>query len=208
MKSSFASAAALIVAAANAMPMAGSSWGPQGTSELATFDDLTATPLLSELSPVGTYKGLNWAALDVLQAGVAGIEEGVQPQSGANVAVNGVTDTLLNGALSITAKTVKSFDLESAYFGCAINTLETVASVPQQCTVAFTAYKFGVASPFHTVNQSFSPSDLLNSEMTQAIFDYNYEGVDRVDVAVVGGVTPGTLVGLLIDNVQYTTYAQ
>ena len=178
-----------------------------GTTVLATFDDRTALPGVSQLNPVGNYKGLNWKALDVLQAGVLGINA-VLPQSGINVAANGVTNTLLEGGISITAQSVKSFDLQYAYFGCVVNTVETAASVPQACTVAFSGYKKGQSEVFRTVNQQFDPTNPLLSKMTKATFDSAFAGVDRVDVAVVGGVTPSTLTGLLIDNVQYRTYSK
>lgn len=189
---------------ANPVPAAAAA----GTSQLATFDDLPSLIGVSELNPVGNYKGLNWRALDVLQAGIGGINA-VRPQSGINVAANGITSTILQGGgISITAQSVKSFDLQYAYFGCVVNTVETAASVPQACTVAFSGYKKGSSKVFKTVNQSFSPTNPLISKMTKATFDSAFAGLDRVDVAVVGGVTPATLTGLLIDNVKYTTYAK
>jgi hypothetical protein len=178
-----------------------------GTTVLATFDDLASLPGVSELNPVGNYKGLNWKSLDVLQAGVAGINA-VLPQSGINVAANGVTNTLSSGGISITAQSVKSFDLQYAYFGCVVNTAETLASIPQACTVAFSGYKKGQSKVFKTVNQQFDPTNAVISRMAKANFGSAFAGLDRVDVAVVGGVTPSTLTGLLIDNVQYKTYAK
>lgn len=189
---------------ANPVPAAAAA----GTSVLATFDDRASLIGVSELNPVRNYKGLNWRALDILQAGVLGINA-VLPQSGKNVAANGVTSTVLQGGgISITAQSVKSFDLEYAYFGCVVNTVETAASVPQACTVAFSGYKKGQSKVFKTVNQSFDPTNPLISKMTKASFDSAFKGLDRVDVAVVAGVTPSTLTGLLIDNVKYTTYSK
>jgi hypothetical protein len=176
-----------------------------GTEVLATFDDRTAIPAVSLINPVGNYKGLNWKALDILQAGLNG-QGAVIAQSGANVAANGVPDTIRNGGISITAQSVKSFDLHYAYFGCVVDTVETAASVPQACTIAFSAYKKGQSEVYKTVNVQFNPSNPLISKMTKATFDSSFAGLDRVDVAVVGGLTPSALTGLLIDNVQYRTY--
>lgn len=196
----------LLAAAVQANPVPAAA--PFGTSVLATFDDLPSVPGVSELNPVGNYKGLNWKALDVLQAGVGGINA-VLPQSGKNVAANGITSTILQGGgISITAQSVKSFDLEYAYFGCVVNTVETAASIPQACTVAFSGYKKGQSKVFKTVNQQFNPTNPLISKMSKAAFDSAFAGLDRVDVAVVGGITPSTLTGLLIDNVQYKTYSK
>lgn len=202
MKYSIASAITL-AAAVSASPL----FSSKGTQQLATFDDLTAIPAVSEVNPVGVYKGLDWAALDVLSAGAAGIATGVLPQSGDIVAENAITNTLLEGGISITASSVKSFDLQKLYFGCVISTIETVASAPQQCTVAFTAYKKGSSTPFKTINQSFNPDGQVVSRMTEATFDSkDFSGLDRVDVAVVSGLTPTDLASLLIDNVSYKTY--
>ena len=176
-----------------------------GTEVLATFDDRTAIPAVSLINPVGNYKGLNWKALDILQAGLNG-QGAVIAQSGANVAANGVPDTIRDGGISITAQSVKSFDLHYAYFGCVVDTVETAASVPQACTIAFSAYKKGQSEVYKTVNVQFNPSNPLILKMTKATFDSSFAGLDRVDVAVVGGLTPSGLTGLLIDNVQYRTY--
>lgn len=205
MKFTSSSAIPLLAALAHANPVPAQS--AAGTNVLANFDDLASLPGVSELSPVGNYKGLTWDGFDVLQAGVAGINA-VRPQSGINVAANGVTATLRDGAISIKAQSVKSFDFESIYFGCLVNTVETLASVPQVCTVAFSGYKKGETKVFKTVNQQFNPTNALISKMSKATFDSAFAGLDRVDVAVVQNVATDTLTGLLIDDVRYKTYAK
>jgi hypothetical protein len=198
-------ALALLGAAAQAGPVP--AVRDLGTTVLATFDDRTSIPGVSLINPVGNYKGLNWKALDILQAGVNGFGA-VIAQSGSNVAANGVPDTLRDGGISITAQSVKSFDLEYAYFGCVVDTVETAASVAQACTVAFSGYKKGQSEVFKTVNVQFNPTNPLASKMTKATFDRSFAGLDRVDVAIVGGLTPSVLTGLLIDNVQYRVYSK
>jgi hypothetical protein len=205
MKLTATSTLAMLASVAQTTPL---SVTPSGTQVLANFDDRTALPGASEINPVGNYKGLNWKALDILQAGVAGIATGVTPQSGNNVAANGVTDTVLAGGISITAQSVKSFDLQYAYFGCVVDTVETVASAPQACTVAFSGYKKGSSDVFKTVNQQFDPTNAVVSKMSKATFDSAFAGLDRVDVAIVGGLLPNTVTGLLIDNVSYKTYSK
>jgi hypothetical protein len=44
--------------------------------------------------------------------------------------------------------------------------------------------------------------------MTKAKFDSSFADLDRVDIAVVGGLTPSSLTGLLIANVQYRAYSK
>lgn len=150
-------------------------------------------------------EGLKYTSFNVLQQGVAGvITTGVTPQSGRNVASNGITDSVLNGAPSIApAKGYKSFDLQSLYLACVVNSVESAAGVPQQCTIAFTAYKYGSKSAFQTVNQQFNPTNAVLSKMTKATFPTSWYNLARVDVAVVQSTTSSTLSGLLIDNVAY-----
>jgi hypothetical protein len=205
MKLTATSTLAILVSVAQSIPLSVTRFG---TQELADFDDRKAFPGVTVMNPVSNYKGLNWKALDVIQAGVAGITTGVTPQSGNNVAANGVVETLLAGGISITAQSVKSFDLQYAYFGCVVNTLETVASAPQPCTVAFSGYKKGSSEVFKTVNQQFNPTNAVVSKMSKATFDSAFAGLDRVDVAIVGGLLPNAVTVLLIDNVSYKTYSK
>ncbi|KAK3679523.1 hypothetical protein LTR78_001084 [Recurvomyces mirabilis] len=205
--------AATLLAIAHAAPSgsgSSSSSSVQKNQVLATFDDLTAVPGASELSPINTYKGLNYNSFDVLQAGVAGLATGVTPQSSPNTAVNALTNDLTTGGPSLTTATVKAFDLQYLYFGCVAMSLETVASVPLECTVAFTAYKVGSDVPFATVNQQFNPTNAVISKMSKADFGGQYlsefSGLDRVDISVVQSAGTSTLTALLIDNVAYATY--
>lgn len=200
---------ALLVATATAAPTSRNGkqgqegqQGQQGQQILATFDDLPSLPGVSELNPVGNYRGLKWQGFDVLQAGVAGINA-VLPQSGINVAANSIVSDTLQGGISLTPLTAKSFDFQSLYFGCVVNTVETAASAPEQCTVAFTAYKDGKSIAHTTINEPFTPTNPLISKMAKATFPSSFSGLDRLDIAVVQSITPGTLTALEIDNVSY-----
>lgn len=149
--------------------------------------------------------GLTYKSFNVLQQGVAGIiTTGVQPQSGLQVAANGITDSVLRGGPAfLPAKGTKSFDLESLYLACVVNSVESAAGVPQQCTIAFTAYKAGSSKPFQTVNKQFNPTNPVLSKMSRADFPSSWSGLQRVDIATVQATTTSTLSGLLIDNVAY-----
>lgn len=173
-----------------------------GVQQVATFDDLIALPALSQVNPVGVYKGLKYNSLNVLQAGTA-----VKAQSGANVAANSITGTILTGGPSISASTVKSFDLQNLYFGCAANTLQSAASVPQQCTIAFTAFKAGSSVAYDTINAQFNPDNAVSSKMTQVKFPSSWTKLGNVEISVVQATTTELLNALLIDNVSYKSYS-
>lgn len=184
----------------------------KSTPRLATFDDLKAVPAVSVLSPIGSYEGLDYNSLNLLQAGVPVVNvlpTGLLPQSGSQGAANGIITGLTQGGPSLTISgTTISFDLIYLYFGCLINSVSTITGVPEQCTLAFTAYKKGKSStPFQTVNFQFNPTNPLRSKMTKAEFPKSWTGLDRVDIALVQATTTSAASGFLLDNVAYTTYS-
>lgn len=117
-----------LVGLATAIP----AWTPVGGNpkldmctidQVATFDNLAAVPAIPEINPIGTYMGLTYNAFNVLQQGVLGIiAAGIKPQSGTQVASNGITDSVLSGGPAILpASPYKSFNLKSFFFGCVAN---------------------------------------------------------------------------------------
>ena len=75
--------------------------------------------------------------------------------------------------------------------------------VPQQCTIAFTAYKVGKSSPYQTVNVQFNPTNKVLSNMVKATFPKGFTGLSRVEVSVVQATSTSPLNALLMDNVSY-----
>jgi hypothetical protein len=59
--------AALLAITTSASPAGKSSFG---TQQLATFDDLPGVPAVSEINPVGTYKGLKYNSFNVLVSSI------------------------------------------------------------------------------------------------------------------------------------------
>ncbi|THW03546.1 hypothetical protein D6D02_03167 [Aureobasidium pullulans] len=163
----------------------------RGTQQVATFDDLTGIPAVSEINPVGSYKGLKYNSLDILQTGVAAAS---------------ITNYLATGGVSIAADTVKYFDLQSLYFLCAVDTVSSAVGVPEECSVAFTAYKKGSDVAYDTFNAQFNPDTALSSKMHKVEFPVSWFGLEKVDIAVVSAATTETLTALLIDTVSYKSY--
>ena len=141
----------------------------RGTQQVATFDDLTAIPAVSEINPVGSYKGLKYNSLDILQTGVLGISA-APAQSGTQVAAASITNYLNTGGVSIAADTVKYFDLQSLYVLCAVDTVTSAVGVPEECSVAFTAYKLNSDVAYDTFNFQFNPDTPLSSQMDKVVF--------------------------------------
>ncbi|KAK4548458.1 hypothetical protein LTR36_009368 [Oleoguttula mirabilis] len=198
MRISVASTAFLCVAAAQPI-----SAGPSpGVEVFATFDDLNSVSGGADGEPLGVYRGLNYTSFAVLS-----IEEGenaIIPQSVPSVATHYISE----GAISITAATVKSFDLLSLYFGCTEGFRLTGLTRPEQCTVAFTVYKQGIAAVFQTFLGQYDPTDPVIASMTNVPFPTNFTGLDRVDIKVVQTTLTPRVTAVLIDNVAYKTYSQ
>lgn len=135
---------------------------------------------------------------------MTGVLPGLLPQSGRQYIVTGITETLSEGspAFVVDGESSKSFDLQSLFFGCVPNTVQSLAAVPQQCTIAFTAFKRGNDSPFETVNVQFNPSG-LRSGLTKASFPSSWDKLTRVDIAAVQATSGEALNALVIDNVAY-----
>lgn len=100
------------------------------------------------------------------------------------------------------AEGFKSFDLDSMYFGCVVNTAVSAAGASQQCTLAFTVYKKDREEPFETINKQFDPSG-LNSKMVKAEFPADWRDIVRLDVTQVQATTTQALNAVFIDNVSY-----
>ena len=163
-------------------------------------------PGLSELSPVGTYQGLIYNGFDVLSAGVDG-QNAVAPESGVNVAANGNINDLTSSPSINASSSISSFDLTYLYFGCVLDTEETLASAPQDCTISFTAFKAGSQAAYQTLDYSFTPSALLDAPMVQAVFPSNWTYLSLVEIAVVESTSTALLTGLLVDNVEHCNHA-
>ncbi|KAK3720806.1 hypothetical protein LTR37_003469 [Vermiconidia calcicola] len=174
-----------------------------GVARLATYDDLKAGPGISQINPASST-----APSTSFQPGVLGVTiAALKPQSGKNVAANSITGSILTGSPALTpAAPFKRFTLHSCFFGCVANTVSSVAGVPQQCTVAFTAYKSGSSVPFDTINQQFDPTGPVLSSLNKATFPESWAEVGKISVAIVQSTTTSTLTGLFIDNAQYTLY--
>jgi hypothetical protein len=195
--------------------------------QLATFQDLTAVPALSQISPVGTYKGINYRSFNVIgklpsfalhnpiktndlcpaEVGVLGAlppPVGLIPPSPYKLAANSITGTLLTGSPAFLASGIKSFDLYSTYIACTANTAISILGVPTQCTIAFTAFKKDSTVAFETINAQFNPTG-LQSTLIQVVFPSSWTGLTQVDIAIVEATATSALTAFFIDDVKYKT---
>ena len=163
-------------------------------------------PLVT-LSPTGEYKDLYYQGFATIEAGVAGIETGIKPESESNVIVSGFNTELLDGPPTFYAEyadsEIKDFSLKSLYYGCTLATLETVASVPVACTVKATAYAEEDGVPVASQEFEFNP-DALVAPMEMVEFGKGFEHVKKVQFDTTA--TADEVVATLFDDVSYEVF--
>jgi hypothetical protein len=155
------------------------------------------------LQPIGTYKGLNWDGFNVINVALAPV--GVAAQTKPNVAVQYLLSTGLDNTATLKPASSKTtyFSLQSFYFGCVASSQETVAGVPLACSLTLTGKRKGKTVVTQVI--SFTPANLLTSPMKKQTFAGAWTNVDEVDFKL-NGLVAAAAVGVLYDNVQFTTF--
>lgn len=155
------------------------------------------------MQPIGTYKGLNWDGFNVINVALAPV--GVAAQTKPNVAVQYLLSTGLDNTATLKPASSKTtyFSLQSFYFGCVASSQETVAGVPLACSLTLTGKRKG--KTVVTQDISFTPANLLTSPMKKQTFAGAWTNVDEVDFKL-NGLVAAAAVGVLYDNVQFTTF--
>lgn len=217
MKTSFTFGALAVVAAA--VPT-GSKQCPAKLQD-ANFDDLTSLPG-DALNPIPTpYKGLYYQGISFTTVVRTGLLPGVLPHSGNNYGAIGLP-TMLQGSPMITTNyadsNIASFQLESFYFGCAVQTATGVTALPTACTINVTGYKGNdntVADSQQVCSQTYSydPTTMLGVQQ-QAFGTFDDCAHQDLQFATISFNLPGglsaasPLSALVIDDVKYTTKAK
>lgn len=167
------------------------------------FDDIKVVLPVASLQPIGTYKGLNWDGFNVIDISVA--PTGLNAQTKPNVAVQYLLSTGADNTATLKPASSKTayFSLQSFYFGCVAGTQETLASVPLACSLTLTGKRKGKVVV--TQDISFSPAGLLKSNLKKQTFAGAWTNVDEVDFKQSGLLSSATM-GVLYDNVQFTTF--
>ncbi|KAI9706120.1 MAG: hypothetical protein M1836_005526 [Candelina mexicana] len=175
---------------------------------------LWSQEIIATLQQVNTYKLLNYSAFNFLNAGVEGaVVTGVVPQSPPICIATGINENVIAGTAQITRNYVGSkvqyFDLVSFYFGCVVNTVETVAGAPEMCTISVTGFRPGSPSKaVDTIDFTFSPKASVSASMIQAVLPSTFSGLERVEFAIVEATGTSTTSAMLVDNVKYRVYSQ
>jgi hypothetical protein len=168
----------------------------------ATFDDRAVVLAEPILNRVGVYNGNFYQSFVLAQLETP---LGIIPESGDIVIGAGsLVGQVLSGNPSINTATIDAFNLIELYFGCLVNDLNTVASVPVPCTMAITGIKRGDGSQRTTLNYVFQPENPFTSHMSRAEFSgEEWEDLMTVEFFLMPALTPAPATVLLLDNITY-----
>ncbi|EMC95995.1 hypothetical protein BAUCODRAFT_512714 [Baudoinia panamericana UAMH 10762] len=177
-------------------------------SYVTKFDNIQNAGLLADLpvrgvTSLGPYNSLDFLHLNVINVGEGAV--GLIPQSAPNVLAYDVI-AAAQGPQTITSvfddSIVDYWNFKSFFFGCVLASQETVASVPDTCTIQITGYKneVQVASQKATFT-----ADGLEDQMHQVFLNNDFENIDTVEFDTVG-LLDSTLDAVLFDNLCYDVY--
>lgn len=111
------------------------------------FENDPNVVILTSMAPINLYADLFWRGMSLAPTFGSGTVAGLVPDTGVNMAgFNPYTDfaTLLQGAPAMTVayqdSPVTSFDVYSFAYGCASNTVTTIAGLVLPCTMTVTGF--------------------------------------------------------------------
>ncbi|KAL8747290.1 MAG: hypothetical protein Q9190_000796 [Brigantiaea leucoxantha] len=175
------------------------------------FDDLKTSVVAPQLFPVGLYHGIQYGGVVVLEP-VQGLASVVPHSPPHQAGAAGPIDLLQLGTITLntyaqlkTGPGVKSFDLQSFYFGLGTDT-GTTAGLAQGGTLAVTGFNTqGQQVP--TVSLAYAPIGSLNQPLKFATFPDSYKNLVNVSigVAVSEPLTERTYIAL--DNVKHINHS-
>ncbi|KAG8530327.1 uncharacterized protein KY384_004829 [Bacidia gigantensis] len=182
-----------------------------GTAYDDNFDDLKTSVITPQLFPVGLYHGIQYGGVVVLEPieGAASVVPHSKPhQAGAA----GPIDLLQLGTLTLNTYAqlvrgpgVKSFDLQSLYFGLGTDT-GTTEGLAQGGVLSVTGFDVnGEQIPTQTL--SYAPTGSQNQPLKFATFPDTYKNLANVSigVAVSEPLTERTYIAL--DDVKHVNYS-
>ncbi|KAF2158120.1 hypothetical protein K461DRAFT_310076 [Myriangium duriaei CBS 260.36] len=197
------SVATAITAIALPQPSAGAS-----TQYTDTFDDLATSIVTAQLFPVGLYHDLAYKGPVVFRPIV---ETSVVPHSGAQEAAAGATlDLLQVGVVTLhpfvtitRSEAIKSFDLQSFWFGLGTGTQASV-SAAQLGTI----YVIGYSVNGVQVNERFDyvPAGAVNAPTVQAVLPSSFKNLQNVTIAVLFSAPVTERTTLFLDDTKHLNH--
>ena len=124
------------------------------------------------------------------------------PHSDPNFAI-GTASGASSLSIAYAGSKIKSFALDSYYYGCATGLLQGEVEAAVKCSITVTGYKAGSTTPAATQTFDFTPAqpvDLMNA-LAFGTFSQAFQGLQYANFTF----TPSTLVVFAIDNLVGST---
>lgn len=124
------------------------------------------------------------------------------PHSDPNFAI-GTASGASSLSIAYAGSEIKSFALDSWYYGCATGLLQGEVEAAVNCSITATGYKAGSTTPAVTQTFDFTPAqpvDLMNA-LAFGTFSHAFQGLQYANFTF----TPSNLVVFAIDNLVGST---
>ncbi|CAF9921133.1 MAG: hypothetical protein HETSPECPRED_004445 [Heterodermia speciosa] len=175
------------------------------------FDDLKTSVVTPQLFPVGLYHGIQYGGVVVLEP-IQGAASVVPHSPPHHAGAAGPIDLLQLGTITLNTYAqlvrgpgVKSFDLQSLYFGLGTDTGST-EGLAQGGTLAVTGFDIN-DKQIPTVSLSYAPVGSQNQPLKFATFPDTYKNLKNASIGVATSepVTERTYIAL--DNVKHINHS-
>ena len=155
---------------------------------------------------MGVYKNLNFTNFNLNAPVLNESAGGVLYHSGPNDAFGNLGELGAMVPIVSTAYTgskVKSFSVNSFYYGCYLQAAQGEVAPAEACTITIAGYKAGASSPAATQAFAFTPEEAVDvqSPPTFGVFSSKFSGLQRITFAV----SPTPRIGFIIDNLVGST---
>ncbi|KAG7004938.1 hypothetical protein G7Y79_00022g051590 [Physcia stellaris] len=176
-----------------------------------TFDDLKTSVVAPQLFPVGLYHGIKYGGVVVLRPieGAASVVPHSKPQQAGAA---GPIDLLQLGQLTLNTYAqlvrgpgVKSFDLQSFYFGLGTDT-GTTEGLAQGGTLAVTGFDVK-GNQVPTVSLSYAPKGSQNQPLKLAVLPSSYRNLANVSIGVATSSPLTERTYIALDDVKHVNYS-
>lgn len=200
----------------------------QCTTKIDKFDDLPAGSVPLAQNEIGLYNGLQYNRFAA--SGSVGLP-GVAAKSPKNAAGLGLTRSLTTQIMdfltnagdktpialfpsgTLSAPEGKYFDLLELYFGCKINTAQTLVASANRCDFSATGFNH-LDQPVSEETFTYVPISgtgplglgaILNADMSFKQFD-KFKKMKNVTITLAGASTMAPSSVILLDNVKHCDY--
>ena len=151
---------------------------------------------------MGIYKGISYTDFGVSTPGLLNETLAISPESDPNFAV-GFTSGASSLSIAYSGSKIKSFGLNSFYYGCATALGQGEAETAEPCNITVLGYRAGSTKTVANQTFEFNPSllGILASPPAFGVFSSKFQGLKYANFTF----APSTLTVFIVDNLVGST---